>query len=424
MARSATLSGPPSRARRLAWPTLLGLAVVAVIAFGLLSDRVQRAREPARLDPTTIHPGYGPKSFAESQALAERNLTAARLTYAIAPDEWLRAETLARALIARWRLENDYADLAEASHLLDDGIAHAPYPSGPVLSRALLSLTVHRLGDAQAALDRFAKFVVPDSADVADAAALRGDIALQRGDLGKAAADYAEAERVGRTPGTSVRSATLRAYRGDRAGAAAALEAMIAKPRQQPALLGELMLQRANLAYWSGDWGEAGRWVGAAQRAYPGYWLADAYAAQQYALAGRTAEALQAYRRVAQRSGRPEVMDALAHLLRLEGQGAESRAWADRAERAWAARGALFPEAVAHHRAEHELAVGSAARALEYAQSDAAARPQAPNLVLLARAELLAGRPQAARLLLVRAAQQGWASAALWTARAAVCAAM
>ena len=424
MARSAILAAPSSRARRLAWPALLGLAVVAVIAVGGLSDRLQRAGEPRGLDPATIHAGYGPSSFAESRALAERNLAAARLTYATAPDEWLRTESLARALIARWRLDNDYADLAEAGRLLDDGLARAPYPSGPVLSRALLSLTVHRLGDAEAALERFARFVAPDSADVADAAALRGDLALQRGDLGRAAADYAEAERVGRTAGTSVRSATLRAYRGDRGGAAAALEALIAKPRQQPALLAELMLQRANLAYWAGEWAEAGRWVGAAQRTYPGYWLADAYAAQQFALAGRSAEAIRAYTRVAKRSGRPEVMDALAHLLRLEGRGRESRAWAARAERGWAQRGALFPEAVAHHRAEHELAVGSAARALEYAGADATARSQAPNLVLLARAELIAGHPQAARALLVRAARQGWASAALWTARSEVEAAL
>ena len=193
MARSAILPGPPSRARWLAWPALLGLAVIAAIAFGVLSDRLQPASEPARLDPATVQAGYGPKSFAESRALVERNLTAARLTYAIAPEEWLRTESLARALIARWRLENDYADLAEAGRLLDDGLTRAPYPSGPVLSRALLSLTVHRLGQAEIALERFAKFAAPDSADVADAAALRGDLALQRGDLGTAAADYAEA---------------------------------------------------------------------------------------------------------------------------------------------------------------------------------------------------------------------------------------
>jgi len=203
-----------------------------------------------------------------------------------------------------------------------------------------------------------------------------------------------------------------------------AVEALVARPRQQPATLAALMLQRANLAYVVGDWVEAGRWVGAAQRTFPGWWLADAYAAQQFALAGRTNEAIRAYGTVAARTGRPEVMDALAHLLRLQGRGAESRAWAAKAAAGWAERAALFPEAVAHHRAEHELAVGSASRALALAQADAKVRPHAPNLVLLARALLSAGRPRQALGALDGADAQGWVSASQAMARAEVAAAL
>ena len=184
------------------------------------------------------------------------------------------------------------------------------------------------------------------------------------------------------------------------------------------------MLRRAQLDLWRGDWTGAGRWVGAAQRAFPGWWLADAHAAQQFALAGRTDEAIRAYMIVARRTGRPEVMDALAHLLRLQGRAGESRAWAARAAAKWAAIGAAFPEAVAHHRAEHELAVGSAAQALVFAQADAAARPQAPNLVLLARALLAAGRAREALGLLDRADAQGWVSANQHLTRSEVLAAL
>ena len=84
----------------------------------------------------------------------------------------------------------------------------------------------------------------------------------------------------------------------------------------------------------------------------------------------------------------------------------------------------MFPEAVIHHRAEHELAVGSAARALAYAQTDAAARPQAPNLVLLARALLSAGRARAALAALDRADAQGWVGAGQAMARSEVLAAL
>ena len=118
------------------------------------------------------------------------------------------------------------------------------------------------------------------------------------------------------------------------------------------------------------------------------------------------------------------MQDALAHQLRLEGQGAESRAWAAKAAAGWEARARLFPEAVVHHQAEHEIAVGSASRALAFAQADIAQRPQAPSLILLARALLSAGRPGEALAALDRAAAQGWVSAGQEMARAEVLAAL
>lgn len=405
-------------------PVLLALAALLVALGGVAADRWANPAVAPSLDPRAIKPGYGPATYRAALAQADRKIAAARTSLGFGPDDWLRMEGLARALVARWRLSGNYADLAEADRLLDRGLAVAPDPAGPVLSRASLSVLVHRLGPAEQALARQARSVAPDSADIADALALAGDVALQRGQLDLAAKHFAEAERLARTPGSSLRGAILRAQRGDRAGGAQALEALIARPRQQPSVLAELMLQRANIAYWGGDWAEAGRWIGAAQRVFPGYWLADAYAAQQFALAGRTAEAVEAYRRVIHASGRPEAMDALAHMLRLQGDAVASREVAARARIEWAKRAASFPEAVAHHQAEHELAVGSAAEALRFAQADARQRPQAPNLVLLARALLSAGRPREALAALDRADAQSWVSAAQALARAEVEAAL
>ncbi|MCA1662453.1 MAG: hypothetical protein LC648_10040 [Novosphingobium sp.] len=308
--------------------------------------------------------------------------------------------------------------------MLDEALARVPDPAGPALVKAELAVLAHRLDQADAALARVSRWAVPLPEERAAAAVLAGDVALQRGDLAAADARFARVVRMTADPAARLRRLVLTAHRGDRGSATAALEALIAEPRHPPVLLAALMLQRANRAYAGGDWTEAGRWVGAAQRAFPGWWLADAYAAQQFALAGRTGEAVRAYRIVAVRSGRPEVMDALAHLLRLQGHGEASRAWAARAAVRWRERAALFPEAVAHHRAEHELAVGSAVAALALAQADAARRPQAPNLVLLARALLLAGQPREARAALDRADAQGWVSASQFMARAEVEAAL
>ena len=424
MTRPAQSVPSTGKARALRWPLPMALAAILAIGIGAAWDRLSGHDDRPSLDPASLRAGFGPVDYAAARALAESNLVGARETYAFAPDEWLRGEVLARALIAHWRLSGDYADLAEADRLLDRGLALVPDPAGPVLSRALLSVLLHRLDSADIALARAARSVVPDPADTADAAALSGDIALQRGRLDLAEQNFTQARVVDRATGIGLRGAMLAAYRGEREQAARALEALLARPRQQPAVLAELMLQRANIAYWVGEWDAAGRWVGAAQRVFPGYWLTDAYAAQQFAIAGRTAEAIRAYAIVARRTGRPEVQDALAHLLRLQGQGEASRAWAAKAAAGWEARARLFPEAVIHHRAEHELVVGSASRALAFAQADAAQRPQAPNLVLLARALLSAGKPREALAALDRADAQGWVSAGQQMARAEVLAAL
>ena len=423
MTRPAMLELPRPTAGALRWAWIFALAAGLAIAGGAALDRWREGASEA-LDPAALRPWYGPPTFAEAAAQAERDVAGARESLATAPDEWTHGERLALALIARWRLLGDYGDLAEADRLLGAGMASAPDPAGPVLAEATLAVLVHRLDRAEAALARFGRSVVPQSNESADAAALAGDIALQRGQLAAARAKYALAVRIAPPAAGDVRLALVPALRGNHADAAAALERILAAPRHQPMALANLMLRRADLSLQTGAWAEAGRWVGAAQRAFPEWWLADAYAAQQFALAGQTDQAIRAYRIVAERSGRPEVMDALAHLLRLQGRGQESRAWAAKAGAGWAARAALFPEAVAHHRAEHELAVGSAASALAVAQANAIRRPQAPSLVLLARALLLAGRPREALAQLDRADAQGWVSAGQYMARAEVAAAL
>ena len=417
---------PAPRATRFGqrWLVLAIGAALLLLVAGMAIDKWRAAGEFAPLDPATLRAGFGPATFATALERAQSNVAGAREGVAQGPGEWLREEMLARALIARFRFAGDYADLAEARRLLDAGIARTPDPAGPVLTRAMLAVLVHRLDQADSALARFARSVAPDDADRADAAALTGDVALQRGALDEAERRFAEAAQIAGTPGIGLRAAVLAFQRGDRAGGSRALETVLARPRQQPAVLAALALQRANFAYAEGDWIGAGRWIGAAQRVFPGYWLADAYAAQQFAMAGRSGDAIRAYENVARRTARPEVQDALAHLLRLEGRGADSRAWAAKAAAGWEARARLFPEAVVHHQAEHELAVGSAGRALALAQADATARPQAPNQVLLARALLSAGRARAALAALDRADAQGWVSAGQHMARAEVLAAL
>ena len=399
------------------WLWTLALAALLVIAGEVAWDR-WRESGSGELDPATLQPWFGARNFAEAAAQADRDIAAVRQSLANPPGDWIHAEQLAMALIARWRLRGEYADLAEADRLLRDGMASAPDPAGPVLADATLAVLVHHLNRADVALARFARSVVPDPGESAEAAALAGDVALQRGDLAAAKAKYLQAVRFAPPATGDVRLAMLPALQSEHDRAIMEFELILAQPRHSPWTLASLMLHRAQLDLQRGDWTGAGRWTGASQRAFPGWWLADAHAAQQFALAGRTAEAIRAYRTVATRSQRPEVMDALAHLLRLEGQGAASRAWAAKAAAGWESRAALFPEAVIQHRAEHELAVGSVARALKLAQADVAARPGPQGIALLARALILSGRPREALGWLDQSRDAGFVSAGALMLRA------
>src|SRR5687768_11380668 len=121
MTRSAALDGPRSSGA-LRWPWAFAVATMLTIAGGAAWDR-WHDRGAAALDPAALQPWFGPRSFAEAAMQADQKVAGARESLAVAPGEWVRGEELALALIGRWRLRGDYADLAEAERLLAAGMA-------------------------------------------------------------------------------------------------------------------------------------------------------------------------------------------------------------------------------------------------------------------------------------------------------------
>lgn len=400
--------------RRIAWPWLLLLAVLVVVAGGYGLQRWRGQAGPPDPAPSEIRPWFGPKTAAEAIAAADVQIAGARERIAQGQRDWLHLEILGDTLVGRYRLTGNWADLAEGDRTLDEAMALAEFPAGPSLSRAALADTLHRLPQAEQALARFdAQKARPLDDEASSAWALRGDIALQRGQYAAAREHYGKAEQAANNAGLALRQSMLALRTGDPERARRRVNAVLRGKRLTRQALASAALQRATIAYATGDWATAGRWIRWADAAFPGHWLAQAFAAQQEAIEGRPDEAVRRYTTLATRTRAPEVMDALAHLLRLQGQRDASRAWAAKAGTLWTERLKLLPEAALSHAAEHELALGDPARALVLARRDTELRPHGATFALLARAQLLTGDAAGALATIDRAEAGGWHSALL-----------
>lgn len=376
---SATAMAPAGGARlprRIAgWTLAAAIAVGAAALADYQQWFVSPPAAAAPIDPATLVPGYGPATFDAALAAAQTKVAAKRELLAREPGDWLRMEGAARALLQRARLTASAPDMVEANRLLERGMSLAPWPAGPVLSRAGAALTVHDLNTAEEALDRFDAAVVPAPASEAgEARGIRCEIAYQRGAFAQARALCGD----GGDLSLDLRRANLALGSGDHANAAALVEAALSQPRQTPLQLANLMLQRTAIALAAGEWEVAGTWARAADRVFPGYWLAQAYVAQSRALAGDTTGAEAAYRAIAARTGNPDVYSALVVLAEARGDQAAADRYLAQAGKGWAGRVALLPQTYANHYAEYQALAGDLAGALRTAEGDYARRPFLP----------------------------------------------
>jgi hypothetical protein len=397
-------AAPAARSDLRGWLWLAGaaLAVGTVIAADYWRDsRDGAAERQAPLDPAELRAGLGAPTFADALANAEREIAGARANLEGHPGEWLRMEQLARALFTRHRLTGDPADLAEADRILERAVELAPWPAGPVLSRAAVSLAAHDLGAAEQALNRFdASANPPPAAELADALSMRCEIAYQRGLLAEARGSCGDSGELS----LALRRANLAAKTGNTTEAARLIEDQLRRPGHSPQAVATLALQRASVALAEGDWQDSGRWARGAERLFPGYWLSEAYVAQQYALEGNREEARRRYRDLAARTGNPDALDALARLADADGRDEEARRWAGQAGAAWRERSRLLPLAYAAHYAEHLLLRGDRREALDLAAADYRRRPHPAAIVHYAYALWRSGEPERA-LAVVRAGE-------------------
>lgn len=420
---------------RLAWPVsggqwkggwglfLLPVAVVLAVVLGEGATSPEgQAAVAQRAAPVPsdmrIALAFGPGNQTAALAANDGAIALAQERVANGPGQWLRQESEAAALLQRFALVHDYADLQHASTILDEAQANAPAGSGPWLRAAGAAMLRHDLAGAEHALDGADGMAVPLSrADRAEIMAMRGDIALYRGNMAGADYLYREAFAIDGASLQHYRRAVLARAQG-RFDDARELFSGAALSGDTPRLRAQIAMQIGRTESAQGRYASAGAWYREAENLFAQSPMGAALQAEALALSGNTVGAIAAMERAAAVHRWPEMMDALAMMYRLRGERGESRRWAARAGKIWNDRLAQAPLAAQAHAAEHELAFGDARRALQLARANLAARPYGEARILMANALIANGKPEAALQQLRRAESEGWRSAPMFAAMA------
>ena len=311
---------------------------------------------------------------------------------------------------ARARLTGNYADYVKAEALLA-GLAGSRPSATFCLAQARLHYTLHRLKQARAALDS-----CPTSVDPVEMASIRADLALYSGRYRAAESIYRALVNDSGTFTTYVRFGLLKKWLGSPGEAAALLEA--AEKRYHagaPVMLAWLKLQRGLVALDRGRFDEALAMYRLASDALDGWWLIDEHIAEVLLLSGKSQQAKQLYENIIERTGNPEFMDALAAIERETGGEENAKKLTLKARAIYEQRLLAFPEATAGHALHHFLQDRADADiALVLAQKNFETRPFGESAIALAKAWMLAGKPERAVPLIEAQLANGWDTAQIY----------
>lgn len=340
-------------------------------------------------------------SAAGPAAASDYEVELANLDRALADADADPARRL-QLLDARASLTGDLDDLEQVSQLVDRLLAISE-TDDLLLQRAAVSLELHRLDAAAAALVRLAQPAHPRARQ------LGADLARQRGRVDEAQREDEALLARGRTWDRLARVAYGERRRGherraDRLYAEAQAELSAWEMRRYA----WLELQRGLIDLDRRRFDAAVDHFRRADRAYSGHWLVEEHLAEALAATGRTEEAEAIYRRVVASTQHPEYLAALADLI-AERDPQAAAALDRQAEERYAERFSRYPEAVAGHFADYLLARDPRdPRALELAELDHRSRPGVDATLRLAKVCLAIGDAARARRLLDQVKASPW----------------
>ncbi|MEZ4401135.1 MAG: hypothetical protein R3B06_14010 [Kofleriaceae bacterium] len=373
---------------------------VAVAGASFLIPAALSLRDPgspARLAAPGPATAAAPTEYQQALAALDAKIEAAAHHAARYPRDWSHLETLASLQRTRGTLTGDFEDYAQAQATLDRAFKVAPDGAGPLLERAQLSYTLHRLPAVARDLATAERSALLQAGERSAITALTADLAFHTGHYADALAGFHKLEQQDRHAGSSFRLALYAWKTGDFAEAERRLDEgadLVGSPRGRPRAWFELQRGLTHLDRGQLDLALAHYYK--AEQMFGGWWLVDEHIAEALARKGDTVEAERRYRDLVARTGNPEFMDALADLI-VDRAPEEAAALVARATAHYDHWLTVLPEASYGHALHHFLKHGTSAQALTLAQANFELRPGGEAEVLLAQALLRAGRCDEAR---------------------------
>jgi tetratricopeptide (TPR) repeat protein len=356
--------------------------------------------------------------FDKALADIDAELAATRARAEAEPKGWLVLEKVTNLLLRRARLSGSYDDYAAAEAALAQAFERAPPGTGPMLTRASLNFTLHRLETIEADLAVYDKITTLEPSTRAQIIATRGDVAFERGQYERARELFDAALALDRSPPLVAKLAHWhwRVGKFDEAEQLY-LEALGNMPDKALESRAWVHLQLGLMDLERGRYDDAFGHYRDGTQILGGWWLLEEHIAEIAALKGMDAFALELYADIIARTGKAEFIDAKAGLLARAGDDAGSKAAIEEAGKIFEAELLRFPEASYGHALDHYLEFGPPARALELATANHQLRPGVPAMIALAQARLGVDDVAGAREMIDQALATTWVSAELsWVA--------
>jgi tetratricopeptide (TPR) repeat protein len=403
---------------RIAWPLLLGLAVIASVrmaageeppASGPVAPKAPGAAEPAAPAPGGAAPDEKPTNLADFVYNTDEAIELFELRVKARPNDFTSFATLGDLYERKGRETDDLACYARAEEALRQALALFPRYTRAKNALAVVLCDRHKFAEAL----EVAQEVYQANPKDHDALATVGDAQLELGRYAEAETSIRElARRLPNAVPVLARLAHLEELKGHPEEALQIVRRtteLLKKAGATPDDLAWYQFREAEILFNLGRLDESGKVAESILKAVPAHHDATASLARVRAAQGRTAEAIQLYEKAVAIAPDPSMLIALGDLYTLTGDSTRAQSSYEGMERATSGQ-PEYRRVLAVFLADHDRDLP---RSLELARRDLEQRKDVYGYDALAWALLKNGQAEEADRTMTEARKLGTRDARL-----------